>query len=122
MSRFSVSPRVFSREFKFSVVEEYLSGSLGASALSKKYSIHLTTLYSWIRTFAPEHKFNSCIAMSKRKKESESDEIRSLKLALRQKELELRREKMRADLYETMVDVAEEQFNICIRKKAGTKQ
>ncbi|MCD7900673.1 MAG: hypothetical protein LUH22_12605 [Bacteroides sp.] len=59
--------------------------------------------------------------MSKKKDRSESEEIRDLKRQLRQKELELKKEKMRADFYQTMVDVAEEQLGIDIRKKVGTK-
>ena len=35
---------------------------------------------------------------------------------------QLYQEKMRADFYDTMVDVAEEMFGIEIRKKAGTGQ
>ena len=34
----------------------------------------------------------------------------------------LKHEKLRAQAYDTMTDVAEEMFNIPIRKKAGTKQ
>jgi len=34
----------------------------------------------------------------------------------------LREASMRADLYDEMINVAEKQFNISIRKKAGTKQ
>lgn len=59
--------------------------------------------------------------MSKKKDRSESEEIRDLKRQLRQKELGLKKEKMRADFYQTMVDVAEEQLGIDIRKKVGTK-
>jgi hypothetical protein len=59
--------------------------------------------------------------MGKSKDRSDSEEIRELRQQLRKKELELKKEKMRADFYETMVDVAEEQFNISIRKKAGAK-
>lgn len=107
-------------EFKLRVVEEYLSGSFGPSFLCKKYAIHESTLYRWIHTFAPEHKFNPVIMA--RQKDPESAKILELKKALRQKAVELQREKMRADFYETMIDVAEEQFHISIRKKAGTKQ
>ena len=32
------------------------------------------------------------------------------------------REKLRAKAFDTMIDVAEEMFNIPIRKKAGTEQ
>ncbi len=112
--------RRFDDNFKFSVVQELLISSCSQYSLCKKYSISDTVLRRWIRTFAPEYK-SDFVGMGK-KVLSESDEILALKLALRQKELELKKEKMRADFYQTMVDVAEEQFNIDIRKKAGTKR
>jgi hypothetical protein len=54
--------------------------------------------------------------------ENESEELKQLRQELKQSRLDLKRESMRADLYETMVDVAEEIFNILIRKKADTNQ
>jgi len=120
MVKKEVHPRHFSDEFKLSVVEEAISGTFSKSSICKKYSLTPAVLYSWIHIFAPEHKLKD-IAMGK-KSLSENEEILALKRALQQKELELKREKMRADFYETMVDVAEEMFNIDIRKKAGTKQ
>lgn len=112
--------RKFDTAFKLSVVQEYLNGA-SKSSLGKKYSIVPAVIRSWICTFAPEYApTESNVEMSK--KQSESEKIQVLKRALREKELELSRERMRADFYETMVDVAEEQFNIKIRKKAGTNQ
>jgi hypothetical protein len=35
---------------------------------------------------------------------------------------ELRAEKLKAEAYSVMIDVAEEQFGVDIRKKAGAKQ
>ena len=47
-------------------------------------------------------------------------------MALRKEVLELKKqlyhEKMQADFYDTMIDVAEEMFGIEIRKKADTGQ
>ncbi len=53
---------------------------------------------------------------------SESKEITRLKRELKEAKLALYQERMRADSYDTMIDVAEEMFKIPIRKKAGTKQ
>lgn len=120
MVRKSTVRKVYETAFKFSCIEEYFSGDLSLSDFCKKKSLDRTTFRFWLLTFAPEGHL-SFGDMVKQKERSESEEIRELKLQLRQKELELKKEKMRADFYETMVDVAEEQFNIAIRKKAGTK-
>lgn len=119
MSKKGISHRRFSDEFKLRVVEEYLTGSVSAFSLCKKHSIGSSLLCGWIHSFAPEYKLEPAIMSSK--KSSDSATVAELKKVLRQKELELKREKMRADFYETMVDVAEEQFNIAIRKKTGAK-
>lgn len=110
--------KVYDTAFKFAVIEEYFSGDLSLNDFCKKKSLDRGTFNYWLLTFAPEGDKD----MGKEKECSESEEIRELKRQLRQKELELKKEKMRADFYETMVDVAEEQFNIDIRKKAGTKR
>lgn len=113
--------RKFDVDFKLSVVKAFISGESTQYALCKKHSLSRTSIRNWVRIFAPEYKpTQGDYDMSK--KPTESEEVRALKRQLRQKEIELKREKMRADFYETMVDVAEEQFNITIRKKAGTKQ
>ena len=49
-------------------------------------------------------------------------EIRELKAQLSQARKEAELEKLRAKAYDTMINVAEETFNIPIRKKSGTKR
>ncbi len=64
-------------------------------------------------------------AMPKRKKEIEvsSKEFETLQLKRRIEELEdqLKKAEMKAIAFSTMVDIAEKEFNIPIRKKDNTK-
>ena len=53
---------------------------------------------------------------------SKDDQIRELKAQLKQAQKEAELEKLRAKAYDTMIRVAEETFNIPIRKKSGTKR
>ncbi|MPM79101.1 hypothetical protein SDC9_126132 [bioreactor metagenome] len=48
--------------------------------------------------------------------------IRDLERILKKKDEELAFEKLRCRAMDTLIDVAEEQLHIQIRKKAGTKQ
>lgn len=114
------SRRVFSPAVKLNFVHEFLSVPQSKYSFCKKHNLTGSDFRKWLRTFAPESEAVS--KMGRKKKEDESEEVQELKRQLRLKEVELNREKMRADFYETMVDVAEEQFNISIRKKAGAKQ
>ena len=57
--------------------------------------------------------------MSKSKKTSTVDDLQSEIESLRRK---LDEETHKAGLYKTMIEIAEEKFNIEIRKKSGAKQ
>lgn len=118
----SIKKRVtYSDSFKIQVVQEALVPGVNKSALCRKYSISShDLLQQWIRTFAPKPKLEEIPMKSANSKER--DEILALKRQLQQQSLELKKEKMRADFYDEMINVAEEKFNIPIRKKAGTKQ
>lgn len=114
------SNRKYTEAFRISVVQEYLSGGMSKYALCKKYSIpQACTLTAWLRKFVGEEE-KEC--PMKKEKVTESEEVIRLKRELKEAKLALYQEKMRADLYDTMIDVAEEMFKIPIRKKAGTKQ
>lgn len=63
----------------------------------------------------PENK-----AKTSKKTTTESDETAEEKIARLEKELEEAR--LRADLYDEIINVAEKKFDIQIRKKAGTKR
>ena len=95
MGRKSTGRKSYDTAFKFATIEEYFSGDLSFSDFCKKKSLDRTTFRFWLLTFAPEGYLNSS-DMSKQKERSDSDEIRELKRQLRQKELELKKEKMRA--------------------------
>lgn len=118
----SIKKRVsYSDSFKIQIVQEALCTAVNKSALCRKYSISSPTLLQqWIRIFAPKPKLEEIPMNSPTSKER--DEILALKRQLQQQSLELKKEKMRADFYEEMINVAEEMFNIPIRKKVGTKQ
>lgn len=112
--------RKYTEEFRISVVKEYLSGGMSKYALCKKYSIpQQVTLTTWIRKFVGEEVKEDPM---KKEKIPESEEVSRLKRELKEAKLALYQERMRADAYDMMIDVAEEMFKIPIRKKAGTKQ
>ena len=102
---------------RLEIVKEYHLEGVSQTELARRYGIGQTTVSEIIRTFAAEND-KSALLMGKNAKSSESEELE----ALRKENLELRKklydETMRADFYDTMIDVAEEMFNIEIRKKS----
>ena len=84
------------------------------------------TLFSWLAAHISEAQSLSLqentVNPSDRANKSKDDQIRELKERLRQAEKRAEMEELRAKAYSKMIDVAEETFNIPIRKKSGTKQ
>ena len=50
------------------------------------------------------------------------DDVKALQAELLKVKEELRKEKLRADAYDTMIDIAEGMFKVPDKKKAGAKQ
>lgn len=113
----------FSSE-QIELLREFYDSHLSSNRFAEKKCIARSTFRRWVRIF--EHS-NPEIAqcMKKERTETFSEEsaaITALRLENERLRTELKHEKMRAHAYDTMIDVAEEMFNIPIRKKAGTKQ
>lgn len=112
-------------EEKVPIVIEFLAGETSVEEMVEKYHIcSAQTLYAWVGKYVSQENLlslrnESPEDMANRSKE---DQIRELKAALKKAQKEAELEKLRAKAYDKMIDLAEERFNIPIRKKSGTKQ
>lgn len=123
----------FSDEEKLLIIKDYLSGSETKQSVYKRYTGYEEEkgkLTAWMRKLGicTDDKSTKNInlgVMPKRKKEVEdgSEDFEVLKLKKRIEELEkqLQTSEMKAIAFSTMVDIAEKEFNIPIRKKYNTK-
>ncbi|MEI9942818.1 MAG: hypothetical protein WDN26_01225 [Chitinophagaceae bacterium] len=109
-------------EKKQQVINDYLLGKLSYRQLAKAYNMGSTTIHRWVTDFQGlSYKANKgkavILSLMKKPKVKEvlSDEVAALK-----KELE--KERLRNKLLTAMIDIAEEQLKIPIRKKSGTRQ
>lgn len=106
------------------VVEMHQKGC-SPSTISKKINLDSDTIRRWIRNFAAENKPNvptmKNTEVADNKMSEHHDDIKELKEKIRQLEKELKHERLRADVYDELINVAEENFKIQIRKKAGAK-
>ena len=115
----------FPDDLKLEIVKEYLSTGISQKELKQKYGFGGgSTIYRWIRKFdipkPDDDFFNKQEVMSKEVRKSKSEleqEARIKKL-----ESELAYERLRTEALSTMIDIAEDRFEISIRKKSGTKQ
>lgn len=117
------SVRIYSEEFKWQVVQEVLSGKMTKEEARKLYSIqgNCTILY-WMRKFSGNdnyrnfHSFGTSLEeMSKLKKPDAS--IKKIE----ELEIRLKEANVRAALWQKMVEIAEEQLHIDIKKKYGAQ-
>ena len=114
------------------VVDMYYKEGLSYRHIAKIIPVSKTTVMRWIANFAEENPHKIPI-MNKRSPKSKSqvaqepqkelpEDVKELQAEVARLKKELRHEKMRADAYDTMIDLAEDAFKIPIRKKSGAEQ
>ena len=110
----------FSDEIKIQVVLAYLSGNFTQKDLMLKYNIRgKQCINNWIRKFVVEEPTNQT-PMAKQVKSNESES--SIDLKIKRLEEELKREQFKTKALNTMIDIAERELKIDIRKKPGAKR
>lgn len=110
-----------SEELKLEVVRDYLLNGIDQCQIAKQYGISQQSVSRIIRIFAASND-KSALLMKNKPTDNQAEEIKALREEVLELKKKLHSETMRADFYDTMIDVAEEMFNIEIRKKAGTGQ
>ena len=110
----------------------YYNEGLSYRHIAKIIPVSKTTVMRWIANFAEEKPHKAPI-MNKRLPKSEPqvaqesqqelpEDVKELQAEVARLKKELRHEKMRADAYDMMIDLAEDAFKIPIRKKSGAKR
>ena len=116
----------FTEEDRIQIVSEYVRGGIPAQAIIEKY--HLSSrqvLFNWMDKYVNEKDLVSLPddqSEDPMAKKNPEDQIRELKEENKRLEKALELEKLRSKAFDTMINVAEQTFNIPIRKKSGTKQ
>ncbi len=119
----------YSEEERLSILRDYYSSGMSMYACVQKY--HMSTnsiLIRWKKEYESHPEFVSLqsepkeLDMANRDKESYKEEIAQLKKRNRELEKALAFSKLETEARDLMISIAEEQFNIPIRKKAGAKQ
>ena len=111
-------PRVYKPSEKRSVLRAIASGMSVGQAMISFGIVSATSIRSWMKAASKENddlSLSNSDAMAKQVKTKESAEVRALKEALAFAEL-------KNVALNTMIDIAEKQFKIDIRKKSGARQ
>ena len=80
------------------------------------------TIARWIANFVAENGTVTPQTVMPSNQENHNEELEALQKEVADLKKQLKYQEMRADAYDTMIDIAEKKFNIPIRKKAGAKQ
>lgn len=116
------------------VMRLYFEEGLGSLRITHLVPVSRSTILRWIRNFVsenPEYRYQMQKASTpklvdsaadEQQKEASLEEIKALKEELGRLKVQLQKAELRADLYDEMINVAEKQFNIPIRKKVGVKR
>lgn len=110
----------YSEEFKRKVCQEYLDGSDGRTTIERKYNLGNSRLTCWLKSFGLPIKkaiYVSSYVMPVKKDPKPQPEDESVKLLKKQLEDAL----LEKELYRKMIQVAERDLKIDIRKKSVTK-
>ena len=124
-SRKQVTVQKAEEHDRLNAVLDILKGITTAEEVRKKYDItSINSVYTWIGKYVSQEKSLSLEAPTEgdMAKKSKDEQIQELKSQLKQARKEAEIEKFRAHAYDTMITLAEETFNIPIRKKSGTKR
>jgi len=112
-------------EVALKAATEFVTTSISIKELQRKYNFRgVGTLYQWIRKFGlsqpsdTELKANDVM----KKERSKTSHEQELEKKIEQLEKQLEYQKLKARAYEKMVEIAEREFSISIRKKFGPKQ
>lgn len=110
---------------KLQLIAEYIHSGESMESFQVKYGMGHCTLSRWIAKFGMSNTFEEqFVEMKEKKPASPEKSVReqTLEARIAQLEKELKEEKLKSLAYNAMIDVAEEELGIEIRKKSGAKQ
>lgn len=112
-------------DLKLKVVQEYLTTDISRDAIMAKYGIggH-NCINNWMRKFGMRAPSQKQLKLQRHMSNESAKTVREkiLESKLHALEQELEHEKLRNEALNTLIDVAEKEFKLAIRKKPGTKQ
>lgn len=122
----------YSEAFKRNVICEYLASGLSKLVVQKKHGIKFkSAIVTWMRQLGyddahkkvPIFRLSNQLELAKKYTPDQMSQPDAKALEKRIKELEklLEDEKIRSEMFSRMIDIAETEFKVPIRKKRNTK-
>jgi len=115
----------YTDEFKLKVVQEYLNTDAGFMEVKQKYGLRSNkSIPDWMRKFGLKTPVQGHNELQNAMKEQiqRTPLERELELKVKKLEKELEHERLRTLALNTMIDIAERDLKIKVRKNSGAKQ
>jgi transposase-like protein len=121
------SQKDYSMSFKLEVVEEIESGLISTSGAQRKYAIQArSTVVNWLRKYGTFDWENQTPSNMPKSQEHRLMELEAkVKILEKQKamlERQVERSDKKAIIFDMMIDIAEKEYNISIRKNSSPEQ
>jgi transposase-like protein len=116
----------YTKEFRERVILDYLDGNESVSKVASRYQVNRDTVASWVYRRESESdsgesiKFVPSDTDFMQGKKITSPELMEIRIQELERQLEL--EQMRSQCLDKMIEIAERELQIDIRKKSGAKQ
>jgi transposase len=116
----------YPNELKRKIAQEYLSGRFSYAVAAEEYGLKdksvVKEFVKWFRRNADLESAKLTIPMSKKSTPSTVSSNEALEKRIKELEEKLQMSVLKVELLETMIDIAEDQLKIDIRKKSGSQQ
>ena len=111
--------RLFSEEFKRSIVNDFESGRYSVLQLEKLYKVSNNLIYRWIYKYST---FNDKSIRIIEMKESSTNKIKELEDKVKELERVVGQKQLYIDYMEKMVEIAKKELGLDIKKNFNTPQ
>ena len=113
----------YSQSFREEVALDYLRGDLSAAQVAEKYALPSKyTVKDWVGAFRKKGEIAPSASIFAPMTEQEKRDSDAKDKRIKELERQLEDERLRSLGFSTMIDVAEEELGVSIRKKSGSKQ
>lgn len=112
----------YSKEFRERVLAVYFGSEESVSMIAQRFEVNLETLNSWIKRYSKRSKVCSFDEVKEQVVKKEKPTQVDLEQRIKHLEKQLEQEQMLVVCLDKMIDIAERELNVNIRKKSGAKQ
>jgi transposase len=110
--------RYFSEDFKRKKVREIEHNLVSISQISREYSVSVTAVYKWLYKYSTMRKKGLKVVVEAK---SDTVKIQHLKGMLKEAEATVGQKQIMIDFLQKMIELAEEEYGIDIKKKFSTR-